>query len=105
MPAEIDVQVTLGGVMAYNVDQSMTSAPIVSAPCRLLGWSLVETSGAAAAAVEFHSAQTRVGEATMAASTADTEGMPNPGVECPQGISLTAVSGAFKGCVYVAIYL
>lgn len=78
--------------------------PLSTRPGLLVGWSLRETTGSAAAAAEFIGAGSGtapvVGESQMASGTADTKQVAPDGAYCPSGLSIHVVSGSLRGTAY-----
>lgn len=101
----VDVEFSYGDVEALNVSNGDYGKILCSGRCRLLGWSVVESSGAAVASVEFASGQTIAGIGTMAAGKDSNVTLPHLGAECPQGVIIAGVTGAFYGCVYLSRYI
>lgn len=99
---DVTVEVSFGRVRALNVDQTLVGQTLVSGRVMLHGWSLLETSGAAPASAVFTTGQTRVGVAGMLGGVSNSANTPHEGVDCPQGVILSAITGVFQGCIYVA---
>lgn len=85
---------------AIAVSSGAAGKPLLQGPCWLTGWSLRETSGAAAATCEFQSGGNPIGEASLAAGASNTQSLSGDGIYAPQGITPVAISGAFTGCIY-----
>lgn len=77
----------------------------LSFACLLLGWSVRETSGTAAAVVTLHDGRDdtgqRVGEVALAAGASQPIALPAPGILCRAGLYAHVASGAAEGVLWV----
>lgn len=100
-------------VAAQLADQPCIAIPIPTItadtqlstrPGLLVGWSLRETTGSAAAAVEFIGAVGTtapvVGEQQMASGLSGSFQVGPDGAYCPAGLSIHVVSGSVRGVAY-----
>lgn len=101
---DLSVDVEIGPVLALPVNSAAGITQLIGGGVILRGWSLRETSGAAAATAEFSSGGQVVGEAGIAAGLAYSHSIASNGVMCPSGLSVTETSGAWTGCVYYTTY-
>ena len=78
---------------------------LVSGPAILLGYSIRESTGAAAAAVRLRNGADATGAIVatigLAASGSDTQMPTDPGLICDVGVWLEVVSGSVEGSVHV----
>lgn len=102
VPPAAAVDVTaLPPARAVDMGAGGTGGLVTSLPCLLLGWSVRETSGAAAAVVVLHDGNDnsggRVAEIGLAAAASAAAAIPPPGVWCRDGLYAEVVSGAVRG--------
>lgn len=100
---DIDVEITVANVTVISVPVTATSQEIASGRVWLAGWSLRETTGAAAASVEFTSGGNPIGESSMISGGSDTNWLGANGVIINGDVTLNVITGSVKGAVYVAI--
>lgn len=98
--SDVTIDIEYGTARATVVNSAFVVGLIVAGPCRLLGWAIRETTGAAIASAEITSGQQVVGEVGVPAGQNDVHTMPKNGVYCPGGITITSVAGAWTGCIY-----
>ena len=99
---DVNIDIEFGVARAYVIDSVFVTGLIVAGPCRLVGWSVRETSGVAAFQAQLTSGSATIAEIGSASGLTDTKTAPMSGIRCPSGISVTGVSGAWTGCIYVA---
>lgn len=90
---------------ALTVGSAAGSGTVFNAACLLLGWSVRETSGSAAAALDLYTGTAATGQVVAAlglpAGGESRAGPGWPGVPCPAGLYHDSVSGAYTGAVWV----
>lgn len=100
-------QLLESAILPFDIPTTTADTEIVSRPCLLVGWSLIETTGSAGAKAEFFAAQgtqgPRVGESNMASGTSDTQTLAAEGVLCEGGVNLHVISGSVRGVVYARV--
>lgn len=100
---DVTLDIEFGVAQAFVIDSVFVTGLIVAGPCRLLGWSVRETSGAAAFQAQLTSGSKTIAEIGSASGLTDTKSVPLNGVRCPSGISVAGISGAWSGAVWVAV--
>lgn len=94
LPAAQPVTITSGG-----------PAVLVSLACLLLGWTIRETSGSAAASGYLTDGPDangqHVAEFGAGAGLSTSSPVPPPGVLCKDGLAVHVVSGAFTGAAWI----
>lgn len=100
---DIDVTVSFGDIQALNVPGTSADEVLVSGPCWLVGWSMIESTGAAVAQFALKSGQTFSGGASLAIGGSDNSVIAPEGVYMPQGMLLHIYAGTVFGCVYYRI--
>lgn len=92
-------------VRPFDIPATGTSQKLFTRPCLLMGWSLRETTGSAAAAVVlFNGAGAggpRVGEQQLASGASASQVGPADGIWCDTGLYLFFVSGSVEGSVWL----
>lgn len=103
------VEVIAGGpgpAQPVPVPTTTTSQLVTGRGAIVYGWSLLETTGAAAASVEVYSGQDDTGTllavSHLASGDSDTQWMGDAGVFAAGGVYLKVTSGSVKGSVWVA---
>jgi hypothetical protein len=80
------------------------NTPLNSGPARLVGWSLRETSGAAAQ-VTVYDARTADGDVlavlNLPANGASNHGLPGPGVTATEAVYFAVSGGTVQGSLYL----
>ena len=83
------------------------SHTLTSRPALLVGWSLRESTGAAAASVEFLSGTSAnsgiAGEQQLAQGVSASQTIADEGCLCEGGIYLSVISGSVVGCVWARV--
>jgi len=98
MPVEIDI--SAADVQSIILPASAGPNQLISGPAQLAGWSIRETTGAASAAVHITTGGNLVAAIGVGAGLSDSHYIGSDGIACPQGISVTVVSGTIEGVVY-----
>lgn len=92
---------------AINLGQGGTGGQAITRSGFLLGWSVRETSGAAAAVVVLHDGTDKSGQMlaniALASAGADHESLAPPGVLFRAGLYAEVVSGAANGVAWVVL--
>lgn len=101
--ATLDIDVSWGDVLVINIPGTSTDESLVSGPCWLVGWSMIEATGAAPAQFAFKSGQTFAGGASLGNGGSDTHTIHSDGAYMPQGILLHLYAGEVFGCAYYRI--
>lgn len=89
-----------------SIDSGATPDEVLSTPALLLGWTVTETSGTAAATIDIY--DSRDSEGTLAARLALPAGGMSavwagwPGIACRSGVSVSRGTGAWAGVLYLA---
>lgn len=99
---DVNIDIEFGVARPYVIDSAFVTGLIVAGPCRLVGWSVRETTGAAAFQAQLTSGSITVAELGAASGLVDTKNAPMSGIRCPGGVSVAGISGAWTGCIYVA---
>lgn len=100
----IDVDITIGPSDVVSVATTTTNQLISAAPCAFVGWSLRETTGGAAAVVEFTSGGNPIGEVSLTAGGSSTSKLSDNGVYVRSDVTLIVISGSVRGAVYIREY-
>lgn len=101
MNGEVDVEVTWGSLQVISLPSPAISNQLIAGKARLVGWSLRETTGAAAASVNFTSGGNVIATSAMPSGTSDNHYPPGGGIIASSDISITVLAGSFTGAVYV----
>lgn len=99
----LDIDVSFGDVQVLNIPGTGADVPLVPGPCWLVGWSMIEATGAATAQFAFKTGQTFAGGASLAAGGSDSHNIGSEGAYIPQGLLLHVYAGQVFGCVYYRI--
>ena len=97
MAEEVRLDIEFGVARAEVVNSAFVVGTIVTGACRLLGWSVRETTGASGFSAELTSGNQVIGEIAAGSGQADSHTMPLNGVYCPGGITITTETGAYTG--------
>lgn len=88
----------------FQLNAQSASIQIVSTQAELVGWSVIEPTGAAAVVALLLNGQGAdadvVGAIGLAASGNSNHSMSAAGVDCPTGIYLQIVSGQLTGAIH-----
>lgn len=98
--SDVTIDIEYGTARATVVNSAFVVGLVISGPCRLLGWSIRETTGAALASAEITSGEQVIGEIGAPSGGTDSHTVPKNGVYCPGGVTITSVAGAWTGCLY-----
>lgn len=94
-------------VRAFNIATITADLQVTTRPCLLMGWSLRETTGSAAAAAELFNGSTtggsRAGEQALASGGSGGQVCPDDGVWCDSGLLIHVVSGSLTGSVWLKV--
>lgn len=94
-----------GDAFAIPVPADGTSRLLISQAVKVIGWSLRETTGAAAAVVQLFSGGgaggTQIAELSFATGEDRTHTIPNGGLLVNAGLFLAVVAGTVRGAVWV----
>lgn len=101
MASEIDVEITWGELQVISLPSPAVSNQLIAGKTRLVGWSLRETTGAAAASVNFTSGGNVIATAALASGTSDNHYPPGGGIVASSDISIAILAGSVTGAVYV----
>lgn len=101
----LDIEITAGSVRALPVPVTTENDVVIQGGCWLYGWSLTENTGAAAAFIDITSGGNTVSVVALAAGGTDTQWLGPMGIRVEGGITVSAISGAFWGAVFVGIEL
>lgn len=97
--------ITTAPVLALSVPEG-ASGVVVGRAVALYGWSLRETTGAAAAQLDVYDGLGDGGQlvatVALAAGGSDALALSGPGVTCLRGLFVQAVSGSVAGSLWVA---
>lgn len=80
---------------------------LINTECKMIGWSLRETTGAAAAVAQLFSGGgtggVQAAEIPFATGDGQPFGIPDGGLVCNGGLFLHMVSGTIRGAVWVRV--
>ena len=99
MPAE---QIT-----AIAVPATTTNRLFALGPVQLMGWALVETTGAAVAAAELYDGNDATGQSllpvTFQANESVRDWFGTQGILCQRGLYLNVTAGSVRGTLFVKL--
>lgn len=104
-PVEVELELDSPPVLPVSIPTGQSGA-VTGGPTALCGWSLRNTSAAAAAQIDLYDGADATGQLvatiTLAASESTRDYLPSPGVTCRRGVYADAVSGSVAGAVWVS---
>lgn len=93
--------VSIDFVEPITVATTTVGGPLVPGGCRLAGWSLIETTGAAGAVALLMSGTNVIAAISLPAGGMSAHSMGIPGAHVAGDLTLHMVSGSIQGAVYV----
>ena len=96
-----------GPVRSIPIAATGANMPIVKRKAELVGWSFVETTGAASAAVDIidggDANGAPIATITLNASESVRDTIGSPGILAKSGVFLKVVSGSVRGAVWLRL--
>jgi hypothetical protein len=99
----IEVEITVSHVSVISIPATAATEVLCAGRCRLAGWSLRESTGAATATVEFTSGGNPVGELQLGDGESDTQYMGDTSIHMPSDLTLNVIAGSVVGAVYLFV--
>lgn len=94
-------------VIPVPIAATAAGLAITARPCRLYGWSLVETTGAAIAACDLidggAAAGTEITPITLSAGQSTRDWLGRPGLLVQSGLFLNVTAGTVRGAVWILL--
>lgn len=94
-------------VISLPIAATGAGGSLTQRPCRLYGWSFVETTGAAAAAFDLidggSAAGAEISPFTLTAGQSTRDWLGQPGLLIQSGLSLAVTAGTVRGAVWVLL--
>jgi hypothetical protein len=82
-----------------------TDTPAISGPCRLYGWAIKESTGAAPAQFVIRDGgdqnSTMIAPINLLANESRSDTTHNDGILCTQGVLIDVIAGSIAGAIWV----
>lgn len=93
--------------LPFVVSPGSADNQVTTKECRVVGWSLRESTGSANAALEFYDGPSEaaqiIGTVGLAQGMSDTQHLAEGGVRCRRGLFVEMITGSITGAVWLRL--